>query len=242
VSLGPLAALIGPIMTTSPTSIVLALSVILLSCASAPAPVPEIVIAPGSAVTTDQLQALQQSLAAYPHADWIEISERPAQMVGISGRTTYLWAEALRIPRKVSPHLCQGEFLLFSMRDEGFDTNTWRSFPLERYATYDAGGIDPCAQAREPDRRFWVRGGVSMDELAGVLEVFTATVSADEAASSLATLGPDERIILVTKKATLANESVIDITTSQGDSHGRIIEFEKREGRWIGRLRSNWIA
>lgn len=227
---------------TNPLNFLLPLVSFLLSCASAPSPAPQIVIAPGSAVTTDQLQALKDALTAHPHSYWVEVREFPARMVGKSGRASFLWAEALHIQYKVSPHLCHGRLTSFSMRDEGFHTNTWQPHQGELYATYDPAGIDPCAEARERDRRFRF-GGVSLNELAGVLEAFTGTVPEDDGAGSPATLLPDERIGEVVKKPTGPNASVIEVHTTQQDGdHGRVLEFERCEGLWIGRVRGPWVA
>jgi hypothetical protein len=210
-----------------------------LSCVTASAPSPAFVIARGCVVTPDQLRSLQRSLAADTPADWIEIKERDLQQVKKGRRPTYLWAEAVRTPRVVAAHLCEGELTPFQMRDEDFDSNTWRPFPSERYATYGAAASDPCRQARELDHRFWVRGEISSDELAAVLRVFTQPAAV---AGTLVTLLPDERIILITKKPIRSDERIVEIRTSRGRDHGRVIEFENRAGVWTGRVLGEWVS
>lgn len=215
----------------------------LVSCVSAPSPVAQIVLASGSNVTPDQLRALEETLTAHPPARWVEIREVPAQMVGRSGRSTVLTAEALHVLYEVTPHLCHGRLTLFWMRDEDFDTNTWKASPGVLFGTYDQAGTDPCVLAREKDRRFWF-AGVSPEELAGVLEAFTGKVPNDDAAWNRPTLLPGERIIQIKRKPTGSGGPVIEVhTVDERDDHrGRVIQFERHDGLWTGRVTGGWIA
>lgn len=229
-------------MKPSP-KVILLLVGFFFSCTSAQA-APEILVTPGSTVTADQLEALLQTLTAHPDVHFVNVRELTYQMRPSSGRTTYLKAEALGIPRRVSSHLCHGELSLFYLSEE--DGRWQESSQKEKFASYDARGLDPCGQAREWKSRFWIRGGVSMEELSGVLEVFSSAApegsALDAAAFSRARLLPDERVMLVTRTSPSAGESPIEIHTQRGESQGRVIEFDMRDGVWIARVKGGWIA